>query len=322
MKNRVPIDVKNRLHILQNHVKRKAANKAKSSSSTIQSRSVLETSTINTSSAVDAKVNKANISSFMDSENVYQLRSELQMQSSSSSNNASSLFPSTHSHEYVQDLELLSQPITEYRNSSNSSSSEPGNPNITSTNTNEGNLLYSNKHVNQSHMASSGPSRSVPYFSSNTNTHKTSIFENNSSGTYNGTHPEHISSAIPYFNNSNSSSSSIPNYNIQINFDPVSYNQYIAPYRYHDNRYATYNAASSNVPNDSTNNIYAGNTSYKSNSNIYSNLSDPMPTSLPNTSSSDIVSNILYQHPTPGSVFSKYYDDEIQKSKKKKSEKP
>ena len=302
-------------------MKRKAANKAKSSSSTIDSESVSETTTINTSSAVDAKVNKANISSFMDSENDHQ-SSALQIQSSSSS--------STHPHDYVHDSELLSQPIAEYRNSSNSSSSEPGNPNITSTDAYEGNLLYSNKHANQSHMRAYGP-----FISSNTNTSKRSLSENNSSGTYNDTHPEHISSAIPYFQtpysaeyNSNSSSSSIPNYSIQTNFDPVLNRQDIAPYGYHDSRYTTYNA-SSNVPNDNTNNIYISNTSYTSNSNIYTNLTGPTSvihqTSLPNTSSSDIVnysdiSNILYQHPTPGSAFIKYYDDEVQKPKKKKSE--
>ena len=123
-------------------MKRKAANKAKSSS--IHSGGVLETSAINISSA--------NNSSSMSSGNLNH-SSALQVQPSSGSNIASSLFPTMHSDYYFQDSELSSQSIAEYRNSSNFSSSEPVNPNITSTNTYEGNLIYSNSHANESHMA-------------------------------------------------------------------------------------------------------------------------------------------------------------------------
>ena len=123
-------------------MKRKAANKAKSSS--IHSGGVLETSAINISSA--------NNSSSMSSGNLNH-SSALQVQPSSGSNIASSIFPTMHSDYYFQDSELSSQSIAEYRNSSNFSSSEPVNPNITSTNTYEGNLIYSNSHANESHMA-------------------------------------------------------------------------------------------------------------------------------------------------------------------------
>ena len=327
---------------MQNNLKRKAANKAKSSStSNIDSGSVSENSASNTSSTVE---NIVNIGYSIDSENVQ----------SSNSNILTRLSPS---------IQLLSQPLPEYR-SSNIRSSDLINMSSTSINAFEEKLLYPD-------MTSSGPSRLVPYTSSNTNTYKRS-FSDTTSGTHYDNYPQHSSSTSPYFHSSypsvdykgtteynpyaylqhqytsnsssnNSSSSSIPNYNIQTNvsfknaFEPISYQPDNT--RLYDGSYMTHYNTSSNISNNTasgnSNNIYVGNTSSNINNNpqIYSNIpsymSEVHQTSLSTTNSSSSSSinnnsnsnNFSLPSPQQGdNSYNNYYDYEVQKSKKKKSE--